>query len=279
MARIKPIDSMMRSDNKFIHNFGHYCASLLKYRHMMVGLVKKEFKGKFRSSMLGYLWHIISPLLMIIVYLIIFSYVFGRGIPNYWAYMTTGMFVFTFVSSCMNGGSTTITGNSGMITKMSFPYEILVFARVISNFITLIISYSILTLMLALFDVNFGWNYLWVPVLFIIVFFFATGLALILSSLNVYYRDISQLVGIMMMPLMFATPICYMKSQMGSGIIEMLWGINPLMYFIDCFHSVAYFGIGPDVTYLLICMSLAAIFFIVGLITFRKLETGFAEKL
>ena len=251
---------------------------LYRFRHMFYGLVKKDFKGQYRNSVLGYLWHLITPLSMIIVFVVVFSVLLGRSIESYWIYMSAGMFPWTLFSSSLNTSTNCIVRNHGMVNKMYFPREILVMSTVTINLISFVISYSILTV--AIFISGHGLNALILtilPVIIILEVLFTIGLGLIMSALNVYHRDISHGVGIVMFMLMWLTPIVYMRST--DSLLNLLNSINPMTYFIEIFHDIMYFNVWPNPFYIALCAVFAFTIFLVGMMVFKKLERGFSERL
>ena len=276
--RFKPIDAMMHSNIVGIHNFGHYLAYQYRYRSMLFSIVKKDFKGKYRHSALGYLWHLITPLALILIYYVVFNFSFGRDIPDYWLYLSSAVFALNFFSASMSGGSTVITGNSGMVTKMQFPREILVFSMVLVNLITAVISYTILLTIMICTGISLSFNLLLIPIILILETMFAVGVGLLLGSLNVYYRDISNGVHIVTMCLYFVTPCFYMVDSM-SPFMQSVVAVNPLAYYVETIHDIMYFGIAPGLFGFIMCILIALVFFIIGLYIFKKLEKGFAERM
>ncbi len=275
----KPIKMMMDSKNKHVHCFGHYLAYLWQYRNILATMVKKDFKGRFKYTVLGYAWHLLNPLSQIIIYLIIFTAIFGQNVPYYWVYTSTGMFAFIFFSSCVVSGSNVIVNNSAMVTKIAFDREILVFSKVISNLITLGISYVLLTILMLLTGAGPTLCILFVPLIIILFTIFAMGLTFLFSALTVYLRDISNAIGILMGCMMFAVPILYLASQRSTPFMNTIWSINPLYYFIECIHDAFYWGIIPDLFNFTVCIIIAPITFVLGIYVFKKLERGFAERL
>lgn len=276
---IKPIDRMMHSRNKYIHVFGHYIAYLLQYRSIYVMAVKNDFKGRFRYTILGYFWHLINPLSQIVIYYLIFTVIFGRDIPNYWVYISTGMFAFTFFLQSSAGCCNAIVGNSRMVTKMAMARELLVASKVTTNLITLSISYMLLTILLLITGVGVTLNILYVPLVVIMLTVFCAGMAFALSALTVYVRDVANAISILFGCMMFALPIMYLASQRATEFMELFWAANPMYYFIETIHDAFYWGVAPDIFQMAVCMVVAIITFIVGLIIFKRLESGFAERL
>ena len=270
---------MMHSRNKYIHVFGHYIAYLLQYRSIYVMAVKNDFKGRFRYTILGYFWHLINPLSQIVIYYLIFTVIFGRDIPNYWVYISTGMFAFTFFLQSSAGCCNAIVGNSRMVTKMAMARELLVASKVTTNLITLSISYMLLTILLLITGVGVTLNILYVPLVVIMLTVFCAGMAFALSALTVYVRDVANAISILFGCMMFALPIMYLASQRATEFMELFWAANPMYYFIETIHDAFYWGVAPDIFQMAVCMVVAIITFIVGLIIFKRLESGFAERL
>lgn len=273
------IESMMSSRFGAVRRLGGYIDYLLGYRSLLVSMVKKSFKGKFRYTALGYAWHVINPLFQIAVYYVVFTVVFGRDIPNYWVYVSTGMFMYTFAASCIKGGCDCIVKNAKTVTKLSFARETLVVSNVLTNLITLAITYVVLAVLMVVSGVGLTWNVLYVPVIIAILTVFLTGLAFLLSAVTVYYRDVSNAVGVVMGCLVFAIPVIYTVSQIQSDAVELIWHINPLFYFVESIHDSFYYGVAPDAAYMAICLLCAVVMFVVGLYVFKRLERGFAERL
>lgn len=276
---IKPVQMMMKSKIGPIHKFGHYLAYIWQYRGIVKLSVAKDLKGRFNNTILGYFWHLLNPLSQIIIYYLIFTVIFGRAIPNYWVYVSTGMFAFTFFLTSTSGSSNAIIGNSRMVTKMSMAKETIVISKVLTNLILLSISYSLLIVLMFLFRVNVSLSIISMPVILIGLTAFNLGLGLLLSALTVYVRDVANAAAILFGCMMFAVPVFYLPETRSTPMMEIFWSINPLYYYIDAIHNAFYFGVFPSVFELLICVLSGIITLIVGLSVFKRLEGGFAERL
>ena len=262
-----------------LHSLSCYINYLWQHRYMYLVTVRNDLKGKFKYTILGYFWHLLNPLSQIVIYLLVFTVTFGHGVPNYWVYISTGMFPFSFMVASVVGGSTSITGNARVVTKMAMAREILIFSKITVNLVNLTISYSLLLILMAIAGVNITINVLIVPIIIFFFVIFCTGLALALSAIVVYIRDMAHVVSIIMNMMLFAVPIIYMKSVEINEAMKIFWTINPLFYYLDTIHDAFYWGIPPDMSQLIICMIVAPLTFVFGLIIFKKLEPGFAERL
>ena len=279
VMRFSPINVMEKTSFSLITRVGDYLSYLWQYRSIFIISVRNDIKGRFKNTFLGYFWHLLNPLSQIVIYFLIFTVIFGKGIPNYWVYISTGMFAFGFFMSIVPNGSNCIVANSRMVTKMAMAREILVFSKATVNLIYLSISYTILSILMIITGVGLSWNVLFVPLIVISFFVFCIGLALALSAIVVYIRDVSNVVSILMGCMLFAVPIIYMASQRSTPAMEIFWSINPLYYYIETIHDAFYWGVCPDLFQLGVCLILAPISFLIGLAIFKKLEKGFAERL
>ena len=276
---IKPIKMMMDSRIDPIRRVGHYFAYLWQYRGIFKQLVEKEFKGKFKNTILGYFWHVLNPLTQIAVYLVIFTIIFGKDVPNYWVYVSTGMFIFTFFISSTAYGGNCIIANSSLVTKMAMAREMIVISKVTTHLITLSISYVLLAFLMIIMGVGITVNILWVPLIVFLMIFFNIGLCLFISSVSVYVRDIANVITTLFSLLMFALPIVYLAELRSTPAMELFWFYNPLYHYINAIHDTFYYGVSPDLVDLIICLVSAFVSLIVGLFVFKKLERGFAERL
>ena len=275
----KPFQRMMDSKNSYISRLGNYLAYLWQYRTVVKTSVDKEFKGRFKYTALGYGWHVLNPLSQIVIYYVIFTMIFGRDIPNYWLYLSCGMFGFVFCQTCIVGGAGAIVSNAKMVTKLAFARETLIITKVITNLITLSISYVLLIIITAFAGLGPTIDILYLPIIIVLMAVFSAGLAFLFSAIVVYFRDLQNAIGIIMGCMMFAIPIFYMIADRSSPLMDFLWSINPLYYYIESIHNVMYFGIPPDGMFILIGFIAAVVSLVLGLYIFKRLESGFAERL
>ena len=242
-------------------------------------MVSKEFKGRFKNTILGYFWHLLNPLSQIFIYLLIFTVIFGNGIPNYWVYISCGMFAFSFFQSTTSGSSTCIIINANLVTKMAIAKEIIVISKMISNLLTLTISYCLLFILMIISGANITLNILWTPIIIILLSVFSLGVSFVLCSITVYVRDISNAANILFGCLLFALPIIYTTSVRSNDLLKIVWHADPLFYYIESIHDVFYSGVAINLSYLAICIVSSFLMLIVGLVIFKQLERGFAERL
>jgi ABC-type polysaccharide/polyol phosphate export systems, permease component len=248
-------------------------------RNLLYSMVVRDFKGKYKNSFFGFLWHFITPAVMIVLFYIVFTNIRVSPIDDYWIYLCAGMFPFTFFQTNIQSGSGCIVSNGGMIKKMYFPREIIVFSQVISTFISLLIT----CVGVVLITWAFGFSpdplaLLFLPVMMLLSIIFALGYVFILSAMSVFIRDVQHVMTVLARMIFWTTPIFYLTSEVTGVLGTIIW-CNPLTYFIESYHDILYFGIVPNTTNLIICSVLTLVSFAVGLIIFNKLKGKFAEKL
>lgn len=273
------LSRLSSSDNRVLARAGFWLSEIYRSRHMLLGLVERDFKGRYRNSVLGYLWHAILPVILILIYYLVFNSIFGKDIRDYWAYLSLGVFSFTFFLQCATGGMNCVVGNKGMVTKMYFPREILVFSAVINALLTFIISYVILISVMAVVGVPMDpVQLLFVPAAIVIESVFSLGVAFLLGSVCVYSHDVMYAAGRILPFFMFVTPIMY-TIDIDNSALQVVMAINPLTYYVEMFHDSIYYGMFPDTSFILVGMLYGLFFLMLGFYVFKRLEKGFAERL
>ena len=247
-------------------------------KNILRSLVSKNLFGHYKNSALGFFWHFFQPILMMLIYYIVFTEIRSNPIPDYWVYLSCALFPFTFMTSNLTAGSTVITGNPGMVKKMYFPREILVISQVLTSLIVMVLGYIIVLIAAMAIGHYISWSMLLIPLFMVLMMVFVTGYVFLFSSLNVYVRDIQYFLGAISMVFMFMTPMYFMADQV-SGILGTIIWLNPFTYFVEAFHSMVYFGTIPDVSICAMCLILPIISIVLGYAVFRKLKKGFVERL
>lgn len=191
--------------NQNLSQYKRVLAHFVQYRPLISELVGRDLKVKYRRSFLGYVWSILNPLLMMVVQTVIFSYMFRSDIPNYPVYLICGNTLFTFFNESANMGLTSIIYNASLIKKVYIPKYIFPVSRVVSSFVTMSFSLAAVVLVMVFTRSPFYWTILlfWVPLIFL--FMFCCGMALTLSALTVYFRDMQHLFSILTLGWMYAT--------------------------------------------------------------------------
>jgi ABC-2 type transport system permease protein len=266
-------------------------ADLTSSRELLWNLTLRELRGKYKRSTLGWAWSMLNPLSTMVVYTIVFGKFLKGQAPTP---MANGRFIFAFfllcallpwnfVAQATNGAMASLVANGGLVKKVWFPRENLVFATSASLAFSFLIEMGLLCVALVI-----AGNMVlpWLPVMLVLMallVLFVTGIALILASLNVYLRDLGYLWSIFTQLWFFATPIVYSPAKaeeaLGTGSVGLrLYEANPMAVFARCFREVLYELRWPTVTQFAYLAAAAASSMAVGLWAFAKLSPRFAEE-
>lgn len=246
----------------------------MKYNNLLFELVQRDIKIRYRKSVLGLLWTLLNPLLMMLVMTMVFSSLFITNIPYFPVYFLTGSILFTFNSEATTQALTSIITNAGLIKKVYIPKYLFPLSRVLSSMVNLGFSLIALLLVMIVTDVPFKPTMLlfFVPIFYLILF--TAGLSLILSALTVFFRDINHLYGVLTLLWTYATPLFYPISIIPENF-KWIYTWNPLYYYIDYFRNLVLDGIVPDVGTNIFCFSNGLVVLIIGLFMFYKSQDKF----
>lgn len=252
---------------------------LYNYRDMLKNLVKRDIRGRYKGSALGFIWNFVLPLVQILVMVIVFGAIFKNQVPNYPLYMISGMVIWIWFSESISETSGVLVGNSELLKKIYFPRAILPISTVISKMINFLILLLFAIIVMVVMKHEVTINLLFLPIIIVISYVMILGLSLILSALDVFLRDVQYIISALLMAWIWATPIMYMTSTINNELLNTVCKYNPMTYFVEMFHDVLYLGIAPNLENLLIALAIAVVALVVGVIVFRQLEGKFAEVL
>lgn len=250
---------------------------------VLQSLVSKDFKLKYRRSILGVVWSVLNPLLMMVVLTAVFSYIFRFEILNFPVYLILGQILFNLMSAATSSGMTSIIDSSALIKKIRINKIVFPIEKVVSELVNFAIALVAVVLVLVYFyffpnDTNPQiiptFNILFLPVLLLYVFIFCTGLSLLLSALAVFFRDVIHLWGVIIIAWTYSTPIFYPVTLLAPWM-QTLMQFNPMYHYITYFRDIVLWGNTPSITTNLICLGIAVVTFFAGLIVFRKTENKF----
>lgn len=237
-------------------------------------LVTKDFKLKYRRSVLGVLWSILNPLLMMIVLSAVFSFIFRFDIPNFPVYLILGQILFNFMSSATNDGMMSIITSAPLIKKIRINKMVFPLEKVIFELVNFAISLVAVVIVMLYFQIVPTWNVLFLPLLLVYMIMFCTGLALILSALAVFFRDIIHLWGVVLTAWTYATPLFYPVSALADWM-QVIMQFNPMYHYVTYFREIALYGQTPGLETNLLCFAMGAATLILGVFVFNKTQKKF----
>jgi len=244
-------------------------ATFNKFKHLLRLLVKRDFSARYRKSVLGVLWSLLNPLLTMLIMTMVFSFIFARNIPNFPVYLLSGQLIFMFFSESTNRAMASIIENAPIIKKVYIPKYIFPLARVLSSLVNLFFSLCAFTLVFIVTRAPFHLSLLLIPIPIIYTFIFALGVGLLLSSLSVFFRDLTYLYGVSITLLTYLTPIFY-PIDILPGWVQNIVGLNPIYHFVDYFRCLALYGTVPDLWSNIVCIGFAAASLSTGLYVVMK---------
>ena len=252
---------------------------LFDYREMVYSLVRQDLRGRYKGSVLGFLWTFINPLLQLGVYTLVFSVIMPNNIDKYYLHLFVGLVPWLFFSGSMTGGAACIMSNKDMVKKIYFPREVMPLSYVTSGFVNMLFCFIVI--FAVVFFAGVGFNpaaLLCLPIIMLVEYIMALGGAMVTSALTVYFRDLEYILGIVTMAWMYLTPVLYPIDWVPEKLRPIL-NINPMTPVITAYREILYYKRIPEFGNLLWALLLGLIVLGIGVLVFNKLQKGFAEEL
>jgi len=250
----------------------------MQYKDLWIQLVKRDVKLKYRRSILGYVWSILNPLLVMMVMVAVFSSIFDRGksIENYPVYLIAGRTLFSFTTSSTNSAMRGIIGNAQLLKKCYVPKYIFPLARVTSSLVDLVFSLGALVIVMIFTRARVTPYVLLTPLVLIQIYIFCCGLGFFLASANVFFRDVQHIYNAFTTAWMYMTPIFYQIEQIKNPTISfIIKAFNPLYYYIAQFRDMVWIGQMPGPRIFWGGWLIAIVMFAFGLLVFKKNQDRF----
>ena len=252
---------------------------LYAYRQMIFSLVKKDLRGRYKGSVLGFMWTFINPLLQMGVYTLVFSIILRNDIDKYYLFLFVALVPWIFFSASLTGGADSVLASKDMLKKIYFPREVLPLSNTISNFVNMALCF--LVVFAVLIFSGFGLNFkalLLMPIIMLVEFILTLGITLLTCAVTVYMRDVAYILSIVSMAWQFLTPIMYSSDMVPERLLP-IFRLNPMTAVIEAYRSILYYKEIPDLSTLLTAFLFGIVTLIVGQVVFTKLQRGFCEEL
>jgi lipopolysaccharide transport system permease protein len=254
--------------------------ALFRYRVLIHSLVVRELKARYRGSVLGFLWSFINPLLQLVIYWFVFSYIMPTrgeaGMSPYALFLFCGILPWTwFSSSVMESAAVLMTGGN-LIKKILFPAEVLPIVVVLANLVHFVLGLPIL----AAFLIYYGKLHLtlvFFPAVVLLQLVFSLGVCLFISALAVHFRDVQNIIANLMMLWFFASPVIYSYLTVSPSIQRYL-NYNPMTHILVGYHQTLFTGSMGHWPWLLVMVPASLFTFLVGYYFFDRLRETFAEE-
>ena len=251
---------------------------LFENNWLLSSLIYRDIRSRYKQSVLGIAWAILTPIAMTIVYTIVFGLIAKmdtEGLPPAVFYYVT-MLSWGFFSQGITTGSECLVSNFNLITKIYFPREVFPIAAILGKSVDLGLGILVIIPLFLAYHINVGWRVLFVIPLLIIQTCFALGLTFILSSANLFYRDIRHIVPLLMTVWMYMVPIIYSLDKVPKRFLP-IYMLDPMVPVVDAYRKVVIHNTMPMWNYLLVSAVISIVVLIIGYKIFKKLEPIFAE--
>lgn len=270
---------------------------LVQYRFLLRNLVVRDLKVRYKNSILGVLWSLLNPLMMMLVYTVLFTILIPNDdIRHYPVFILVALIPWNFLSGSIIGGTNSVTSNGPLIKKVYFPRILLPVSAVASSLVNFLLACLVLLLFIYVFGIGLTIHALWFPLILLTQVIFSLGLAMLLSALHAFYRDIMMILDVVMLAWFFLTPVFYPFEWLSQGRQIVLLGstftpaqimrwLNPMASIIDGYRTILWGTLGSnapgsmDPIFLLRTFITAVLVFIFGYAVFTRTEHLFGEKL
>jgi len=261
---------------------------LYRYRELVKNLVIRDLKVRYKNSVLGVLWSLLNPLLMTLVFTVVFTLMLPQGeIEDYPVFFMCGFLPWSFFAASLTMATGSIVNNAHLIKKVYFPREILPLSEVLSNLVNYMLALVVLFAMLLVFRIKLTPALLMLPLIILAHTMFTLGMAFLLSTANVFYRDTQHILEIVMQAWFFLTPIFYpitllpeSKVILGLTIDIQLWArrLNPMASLVASYRDVLYRGVPTGLDFFLRTLLTCLLVLVVGYLIFCRCSSVFGEE-
>lgn len=241
---------------------------------ILTSLISKDFKLKYRRSMLGIFWSVLNPLLMMCVLSAVFSFMFRFDIDNFPLYLILGSTLFTLMAESTTSAMNSIIEASSLIKKIRIEKIIFPCEKVLFQLVNYCLSLIAVAAVMLYFQVIPTFNIFFLPLLLFYVLIFSTGIGLLLSALVVFFRDVGHLWGVVITAWTYATPLFYPVSILPDWM-QSIMNFNPMYHYVTYLREIALWGQTPGIQENLICLGMGVTMLLLGVTVFKKLEKRF----
>lgn len=245
-----------------------------KYRFLFEELVKRDFKKKYKRTVLGMAWSILSPLLTLLVMALVFGNFFGRSTEHYIIYLFSGNLLFSYFNDATTGGMRSLMGNAAIFTKVDVPKYMFLLSRNVQSLINFALTLAVYFIFVAIEGIPFHWNFfaLLYPIICITIFNIGSGM--VLSALYVFFRDVEYLYSVFTMLLMYLSAIFYTIDSFDLHY-QYLFYVNPVFVYITYFRTIVINGTMPSIWLHLLCAFYAILMLGIGSWMYKKYNHRF----
>lgn len=252
---------------------------IYEYRTMIGSLIRRDLRGRYKGSALGFAWTFLNPLLQLGVYTIVFSMIMRAGIKDYYLFLFVALIPWLFFSTSVSAGASCVMTQKEMVKKIYFPREVLPIAHVTSQLINMLLSFIVVFAVLCVSGKGFNiYALLYLPVIILAEYILALSITMIVSAVTVYLRDLEHVLGILTMAWQFLTPIMY-SIDMVPDAMRPVFNMNPMTPIVVAYRDILYYKRPPELGTLVHGFVFSIVLLAAGWFIFGKLKKHFAEEM
>lgn len=252
--------------------------SLLKYRYLIVQLVRRDILTRYKRSALGVAWTMLNPLGTMLILTIVFSQAFGGSQKGYAAYVLSGLIAWNFFAQSTNAATLHLVWGGSLLKKIYIPRTSFAVSATGTGLINLLLSLIPLVLVMLIIQVPIRWTIVFLPIPILFLTMFALGVGLLVSTMAIYYADIAEMYQILLTAWMYLSPVIYSPEILPEAYRQWITLLNPMYYLIELFRIPIYYGQVPDIGLLLISAGISTFTLILGWIFFTSKSDEFAYR-
>jgi lipopolysaccharide transport system permease protein len=256
-----------------------YVGEAVRYRGLVRNLVARDLKVRYRNSILGFLWCLLNPLMMMAVFTFVFTVLMRSNIPNYPVFVLIGILAWNFHQTAVMSAATSIVSNAALILKVYFPREVLPIAAVLSNAVNFALALIALFAMIFAFRIHLSATVLLLPAVMLVQITFAAAVALFLAALTVFFRDVEIIMETVMLAWFFLTPVVYRMQDLFPAYSRLMYIANPMASIIEAYRDILYRGGMPGLDFLGRTFLESVVLLAAAYLFFRRCARRFGEEL
>ncbi|MCL2662659.1 MAG: ABC transporter permease [Oscillospiraceae bacterium] len=252
-----------------------------RFKYYLKLLIKRDFVSRYRKSILGVLWSLLNPILMMLVLTMVFSTLFRNmfTVAFFPVYLLSGQVIWAFFSESTTLAMTSVIAGEGVIKKVYVPKYMFPLSKVISSLVQMAFSLAAFFIVVIVTGAPFYWTMLLIPIPVLYIFVFSLGVAMLISSLSVFFRDLTYLYGVFTTLLMYLSAIFWPVEILEGSALQNLIGLNPLYQFIRYFRYIVYWGKVPDLWFNFVCIGFALSALCIGTYVFMRQQDKYILSL
>jgi len=251
---------------------------LFRYRELLISLVIRDLKVKYKNSVLGYLWSLLDPLLTVLLFVVVFSIIVRIKVENYPLFLISAVLPWGLLQGSLNGAVISISGNANLVKKVYLPREIFPFSALLANLVNFLLSLVVFIPLIFIFGVKVSFSLLALPLIILLALILIGGIALLSASLNVFFNDVGFILKFVLNLWFYLSPVFYPVSFVPERFRE-LYLLNPMAVILSLYRFAILRMPPPGAREILISSAISLSLFVVGYLIFKRTENEMVKRL